>query len=91
VSEAQPAIVVLASFPDMVSAIRIHGSQNGARLTIDAPEVSIDDVTTLLRLRGKSFYVAFIATDDAPSRPATATSANDPAPGKSRWIDAPEE
>lgn len=85
-SEAQPAIVVLASFPDMVSAIRIHGSQNGARLTIDAPEVSIEDVTTLLRLRGRSFYVAFIATDDAPSRPV-----DDPAPGKSQWLDAPGE
>ena len=86
--EAQPAVILLAAFADMQSAIRIHGSPNGARLVLDAPEVSMDDLTKLLALRGHSFYLAFIATDEAPSRPTTVAS--DPAPRKSQWLDPPE-
>lgn len=81
----QPAIILLAAFADMQSAIRIHGSPNGARLVIDAPEISMDDLTKLLHLRGRTFYLAFVATDEAPSRPI-----DDPAPAKSQWLEPPE-
>ena len=81
----QPAIILLAAFADMQSAIRIHGSPNGARLVLDAPEVNMDDLTKLLHLRGRTFYLAFIATDEAPGRPI-----DDPAPRRSQWLEPPE-
>lgn len=82
--DGTPAIVLLASFADMQSAIRIHGSPNGARLVIDVPEVSIVDLTTLLGMRGRAFYLAFLPVDDAPSQPIP-----EEMPARSQWATPP--